>query len=172
MENLYFEVSVSIVFLAILFNRGTKVQLLDGANVNQIGATIRIIRFPRIDSYHGKLIFEKYYSVGVEDVMDGKVPLFVTNKAYDPPQLHLKDIVGTATLWDREYLVLTNVPDSSETIQFGCLTRLCLHIIFCHSTIRSTCLKWTKGPFTSLVNNLQRLLKKLVWIRVVRIHGC
>jgi hypothetical protein len=38
--------------------------------------------------------------------MDGKVPLFVTNEADDPPQLHLKDIVGTTTLHDREYLVL------------------------------------------------------------------
>jgi hypothetical protein len=36
----------------------------------------------------------------------------------------------------------------------------------------STCLKWTRCTFTSLVNSLQRLLKKLVWIRVVRIHGC
>jgi hypothetical protein len=52
----------------------------------------------------------QYYSVGVEDVMDGKVPLFVTNKANDLPQLHLKDIVGTTILWDHEYLVLANVP--------------------------------------------------------------
>jgi hypothetical protein len=29
----------------------------------------------------------KYYLVWVEDVMDGKVPLFVTNEADDPPQL-------------------------------------------------------------------------------------
>jgi hypothetical protein len=47
--------------------------------------------------------------LGVKDVMDGKVPLFVTNEAYDPPQLHLKDIVGTTTLWDREYLVVDDV---------------------------------------------------------------
>jgi hypothetical protein len=52
---------------------------------------------------------EKYYSVGVEDVMDGKVPSFVTNEADDPPQLHLKDIVGTTTLWDHEYLVLADI---------------------------------------------------------------
>jgi hypothetical protein len=76
---------------------GTKVQLLDGANVNRIVATGRIIGLPGIDSYHGKPISEKYYLVGVKDVMDGKVPLFVTNEAYDPPQLHLKDIVGTTT---------------------------------------------------------------------------
>ncbi len=44
--------------------------------------------------------------------------------------------------------------------------------IFCHSTIRSTCLKWIRSPFIGLVNSLQRLLKKLVWIRVVKIHGC
>jgi hypothetical protein len=42
--------------------------------------------------------------------MDGKVPLFVTKKVDDPLQLHLKDIVGTTTLWDREYLFLANVP--------------------------------------------------------------
>jgi hypothetical protein len=72
--------------------------------------TKRIIGLPGIDSYHGKPIFKNYYSIGSEDVMDGKVPLFVTNKADDPPQLHLKDIVGTTTLWDHEYLVIANVP--------------------------------------------------------------
>jgi hypothetical protein len=43
-------------------------------------ATRRITGLPGIGSYHGKPIFEKYYLVGVEDVMDGKVPLFVTNE--------------------------------------------------------------------------------------------
>jgi hypothetical protein len=73
-------------------------------------AIARIIGLLGIDSYHGKLIFEKYYLVGVEDVMDGKVPLFVTNEADDLPQLHLKDIIGTTTLWDREYIILVDVP--------------------------------------------------------------
>jgi hypothetical protein len=41
--------------------------------------------------------------------MDGKVPLFVTNKVDDPLQLHLKDIIGTTTLWDCEYLVIADV---------------------------------------------------------------
>jgi len=77
------------------------VQLLDGVNVNWIVAIGKIIGLPGIDSYHGKPIFEKYYSIRVEDVMDGKVSLFVINEADDPPQLHLKDIVGTTTLWDR-----------------------------------------------------------------------
>jgi hypothetical protein len=72
-------------------------------------ATRRIIGLPRIDSYHDKPILEKYYLVGVEDVMDGKVPLFVTNEVNDSPQLHLKDIVGTTTLWDHEYLVLADI---------------------------------------------------------------
>jgi hypothetical protein len=83
-------------------------QLLDGANVNQIVA--RIVRLLGIDSYHGKPISKKYYSVGVEDVIDGKVPLFVTNEADDLLQLHLKDIIRTITLWDREYLVLVDIP--------------------------------------------------------------
>jgi hypothetical protein len=88
---------------------GAKVQLLDGANVNRTMATGRIIRLPRIDYYHGKPISEKYFLVGVEDVMDGKVPLFVTNEADDPLQLHLKDIVRTTILWDCEYLILADV---------------------------------------------------------------
>jgi hypothetical protein len=71
-------------------------------------ATGRITGLPGIDSYHGKPISEKYYSVGVEDVMDGKVPLFVTNEVDDSPQLHLKDIVGTTILWGREYIVLAD----------------------------------------------------------------
>jgi hypothetical protein len=88
---------------------GAKVELLDGANVNWIMAIGKIIRFPRIDSYHDKPISEKYYLVGVENVMDGKVPLFVTNKADDLLQLHFKDIIGTTILWDCD-LVITNVP--------------------------------------------------------------
>jgi hypothetical protein len=72
-------------------------------------ATGRITKLLGIDYYHGKPISEKYFSIGVEDVMDGKVPLFLTNEADDPPQLHLKDIVGTTTLWDREYLILADV---------------------------------------------------------------
>ncbi len=84
--------------------------MLDGANVNRTLTTGRIIGLPGIDSYHGKPISKKYYLVGVEDVRDGKVPLFVTNKANDLPQLHFKDIVGTTTLWDREYLALVDVP--------------------------------------------------------------
>ncbi len=85
-------------------------QLMDGANVNRTVATGRITRLPRIDSYHGKPIFEKCYLVEVEDVMDGKVPLFVTNEIDDLLQLHLRDIVGTTTLWDSEYLVLVDIP--------------------------------------------------------------
>jgi hypothetical protein len=54
-------------------------------------ATGRISELPRIDYYHGKPISKKYYSVEVEDVMDGKVPLFVTNKVDDPPQGHTRD---------------------------------------------------------------------------------
>lgn len=56
--------------------------------------------------YHGKLIFEKYYLVGVEEAMDGKVPLFVKN---DPLQLHM-DVIGTTTLWNREYIALVDNP--------------------------------------------------------------
>jgi hypothetical protein len=47
--------------------------------------------------------------------MDGKVPLFVTNEANDSLQLHLKDIVGTTTLWDCEYLVLADFPYYSSS---------------------------------------------------------
>jgi hypothetical protein len=38
--------------------------------------------------------------------LDGKVDLFVTNEADDAPQLHLKDVVGSTTLWDNEYILL------------------------------------------------------------------
>ncbi len=38
--------------------------------------------------------------------MDGKVDLCVTNEADDPPQLHLKDVVGSTKLWDNEYILL------------------------------------------------------------------
>jgi hypothetical protein len=48
--------------------------------------------------------------VGVEEALDGKVLLFVKNEADDPLQLHLKDVVGTITLWDCEYIALVDNP--------------------------------------------------------------
>lgn len=54
----------------------------------------RIIKLMGIYHYHGTPIPIKYYSIGVEEVFDGKVHLFVTNEANDPFQLHIKDIVG------------------------------------------------------------------------------
>lgn len=41
------------------------------------------------------------------EVFDGKVHLFVTNEANDPFQLHIKDIVGTTTLWEFQYIAPT-----------------------------------------------------------------
>jgi hypothetical protein len=98
------------VFVEDQFDKGVKVLLLDGANVKQIIAIGRIIGLPGVDYYHGKPIFDKYYSIGVEEALDGKVPLFVKNEVDDPPQLHLKDVVGTATLWDCKYIALANNP--------------------------------------------------------------
>jgi hypothetical protein len=60
----------------------------------------RIIGLLGIDHYHGTPIPIKYYSIGVEEVFDGEVHLFVTNEANDPFQLHIKDIVGSTTLWE------------------------------------------------------------------------
>jgi hypothetical protein len=74
------------------------VLLLDGANVKRTVAIGRITRLPGANSYHEKPIFEKYYSVGVGEALDGKVPLFVKNEVDDPPRLHLKDVVGTTIL--------------------------------------------------------------------------
>jgi hypothetical protein len=47
------------------------------------------------------------HSIGVEEVFDGKVHLFVTNEANDPFQLHIKDLVGTTTLWEFQYIAPT-----------------------------------------------------------------
>jgi hypothetical protein len=67
----------------------------------------RIIQLLGIDHYHGTPIPIKYYSIGVEEVFDGKVNLFVTNEANDPFQLHIKDIVRTITLWEFQYIAPT-----------------------------------------------------------------
>jgi hypothetical protein len=48
--------------------------------------------------------------VGVEEASNGKVPLFVKNEANDPPQLHLKDVIRTTTLWDHEYIASADNP--------------------------------------------------------------
>jgi hypothetical protein len=92
------------------FDKGIKTLLLDGANVKHTITIGRITWFLGVDSYHGKLIFEKYYLVGVEEALDDKVPLFVKIEANDPPQLHLKDVIGNTTLWDCEYIALVDNP--------------------------------------------------------------
>jgi hypothetical protein len=66
----------------------------------------RITGLPRSYFYHDTQISEKFYAIGVEEALDGKVDLCVTNEADDPPQLHLKDVVGSTTLWDNEYILL------------------------------------------------------------------
>lgn len=81
-------------------------QLLDHANVKWMVAIRRITGLPRSDFYHGTQISEKFYTIGVEEALGGKVDLFVTNEADDPPQLHLKEVVGSTTLWDNEYILL------------------------------------------------------------------
>ncbi len=98
------------MFVEDKFDKGVKVLLLDGANVKWIVATRKIIGLLGADFYYGKPIFEKYYLVGVEEALDGKVLLFVKNEADDPLQLHLKDVVGTIILWDREYIALADNP--------------------------------------------------------------
>ncbi len=81
-------------------------QLLDHANVKWMVAMGRITGLPRSYFYHDTQISEKFYAIGVEEALDGKVDLCVTNEADDPPQLHLKDVVGSTTLWDNEYILL------------------------------------------------------------------
>jgi hypothetical protein len=66
----------------------------------------RITGLPRSYFYHDTQISEKFYAIGVEEALDGKVDLCVTNEADDPPQLHLKDVVGSTKLWDNEYILL------------------------------------------------------------------
>lgn len=83
-------------------------QLLDHANVKWMVAMGRITGLPRSYFYHDTQISEKFYAIGVEEALDGKVDLCVTNEADNPPQLHLKDVVGSTTLWDNEYILLAH----------------------------------------------------------------
>jgi hypothetical protein len=77
--DIYSEIDMFFVFVEDQFDKGVKMLLLDGANVKRVVATRRIIGLPRVDSYHDKPIFEKYYLVGVEEALDGKVPFFCEN---------------------------------------------------------------------------------------------
>jgi hypothetical protein len=133
-------VDVFFVFVEDQFDKGIKMLLLDGANVKQTIAIGRITWLLGVESYHGKPIFEKYYSIGVEEALDGKVPLFVKSEANDPPQGCSRDhhFVG---LWihcfSRQSLVL-----------FCCFINLCKSYNFWpFSTIRLciTCFIWTKS---------------------------
>ncbi len=83
------------VFVEDQFDKGAKVLLLDGANLKRTVTIGRITKVLKTDSRYGKPIYEEYYLVGVEEALDGNVLLFVKNDVNDPPQQHLKDVVGT-----------------------------------------------------------------------------
>ncbi len=53
--------------------------MLDHANVKWMVAIRTITGLPRSDFYHGTQISEKFYTIGVEEALGGKVDLFVTN---------------------------------------------------------------------------------------------
>jgi hypothetical protein len=60
---------------------------------------------PSVDHFHGALILEWNYSIGIEEALDGEVGLFMPNHEDDPPQKCLKEgVVRTTTLWDRKYI--------------------------------------------------------------------
>jgi hypothetical protein len=47
---------------------------------------------------------ERYYRITINDVVDGEAPLMVPNTNDDPPQLVLRDVVGTFTLWGPDHI--------------------------------------------------------------------
>ncbi len=57
-------------------------------------------------SHHGTLIEDGWFWVQLIEIMEGKgfIPLLITNENDDPPQLMLKDVVGTNLVWKGQFL--------------------------------------------------------------------
>ncbi len=56
--------------------------------------------------HHGTPIEDGWFRVQLIEIMEGKgfIPLLITNENDDPPQLMLKDVVGTNLVWKGQFL--------------------------------------------------------------------
>ncbi len=55
--------------------------------------------------FHFKQIDKNMYKVGVSEIFDGLIELYWVSNENDkppPPKLHLQNVVGTNTIWDKE----------------------------------------------------------------------
>jgi hypothetical protein len=56
--------------------------------------------------HHGTPIEDGWFRMQLIEIMEGKgfIPLLITNENDDPPQLMLKDVVGTNLVWKGQFL--------------------------------------------------------------------
>ncbi len=56
--------------------------------------------------HHGTLIEDGWFRVQLIEIMEGQgfISLLITNENDDPPQLMLKDVVGTNLVWKGQFL--------------------------------------------------------------------
>jgi hypothetical protein len=55
-------------------------------NIMRMVVTRHVMGLPLLDYFHGAIIIIQYFSIGIEEDLDGKVGLFVPNFQDDPPQ--------------------------------------------------------------------------------------
>jgi hypothetical protein len=54
-------------------------------NIMRMVVTRHVMGLPLLDYFHGAIIIIQYFSIGIEEDLDGKVGLFVPNFQDDPP---------------------------------------------------------------------------------------
>ena len=83
------------------FEVGERVGLLHSME-NIMVAIAKISSTAAIPELYNRLQPEGFYKVSIEEVLVDEAPLMITNVNDDPPQLFVRDALGTLTTWKRD----------------------------------------------------------------------
>ncbi len=94
------------VDLGVQFQVGDLVALIDPTKEDIIATCMISGIGGQTCFHHGTVIEDGWFRVQLNEIMAGKgfTPLLITNLEDDPPQLMLKDVMGTNLVWKGQFL--------------------------------------------------------------------
>ncbi len=94
------------VDLGVQFQMGDSVALINPTKEDIIATSMISKIGGQTCFHHGTPIEDGWFRVQLIEIMAGKgfTPLLITNENDDPPQLMLKDVMGTNLVWKGQFL--------------------------------------------------------------------
>ena len=80
------------------FELDEQVQLFHPINDTEV-AIAKISSIATSSQLHNRLQPNDYYKVSIQEALVDEAPLMITNMDDDPPQLIVRDAIGTMTAW-------------------------------------------------------------------------